>query len=292
MAVYYAVEFPFEDSKSSRPHTVSENKVKIEVVKHWFFGVLLMKKAMLWRNISRPQTLREVPRRNVESHSREKAEIRNKDGRSRKKPAKLDDYKDPSNTISQFNKSQVKKPRKALFKVQLNSKSPLEDLKNFRGNSVVDEEEDENDEDLDENIVLACCKRNVAGKKKSKHFSHPNGNDPSSKTKKVVKSVKVNRKKSEGCTRKSAVKKSREETADSQSCEISQNLALNMMKVIRHRCNSPVEFSINVPYCFNLWKTPSTIVSNDRNTPRKSIAYNQRRGMRQLLFNSAKRLIN
>ena len=33
MAVYYAVEFPFEDSKSSRPHTVPENKVKIESAK-------------------------------------------------------------------------------------------------------------------------------------------------------------------------------------------------------------------------------------------------------------------
>ena len=45
------------------------------------------------------------------------------------------------------------------------------------------------------------------------------------------------------------MKKAREETADSQSCEISQNLALNIMKVIRHRHDSPVEFSINVPYC-------------------------------------------
>ena len=75
-------------------------------------------------------------------------------------------------------------------------------MKNFRGNSIVDEEEDENDEDLDENIVLARWKKNVATKKKFNGFSQPNGKDPSSKTKKVVKSVKVNRKKSEGCTRK------------------------------------------------------------------------------------------
>ena len=70
--------------------------------------------------------------------------------------------------------------------------------------------------------------------RKIQRFFPPNEIDPSSKTKKVVKPLKANKKKSEGRTSKSAVKKAREETADSQSCEISQNLALNMMKVIRH----------------------------------------------------------
>ena len=79
-------------------------------------------------------------------------------------------------------------------------------MKNFRGNSIVDEEEDEKDEDLDENIVLARWKKNVAAKKKFNGFSHPNGNGPSSKTKKVVKSVKVNRKKSEGARGKCSEK--------------------------------------------------------------------------------------
>ena len=145
-------------------------------------------------------------------NSREKVEIRNKDGRSRKKPAKLDDYEDPSNTTSLMNKLPVKKPRKALFEVQLNSKNPSKDLKNFLQNSVVDEEEDENNEDLDESVVLARWKQNVAAKKKSNGFSHPNEIDPSSKIKKIVKPLKANKKKSEGCTRKSAVKKAREET--------------------------------------------------------------------------------
>ena len=127
-------------------------------------------------------------------------------------------------------------------------------MKNFSGNSVVDKAEDENDEDLDENVVLACWKKNVAAKKNSNGFSRPNGNNPSSKTKKVVHSLKADSKKSEGCKSKSAVKKSREETADSQSCEISQHLALNMMKVIRHGRDSPVEFSINVPNCLTFGK--------------------------------------
>ena len=50
------------------------------------------------------------------------------------------------------------------------------------------------------------------------------------------------------------MKKSREETADSRSCEINQNVALNMMKVIRHGRDSPVEFSINVPNCLTFGK--------------------------------------
>ena len=50
------------------------------------------------------------------------------------------------------------------------------------------------------------------------------------------------------------MKKAREQTADSQSCEISQNLALNMMKVIRHGHGGPVAFSINVPYCSTFGK--------------------------------------
>ena len=70
-----------------------------------------------------------------------------------------------------MDKLPVKKPRKALFEVQLNSKNASKDLKNFRRNSVVDEEEDENNEDLDESIVLAHWKQNVAAKKKSNGFS-------------------------------------------------------------------------------------------------------------------------
>ena len=64
-----------------------------------------------------------------------------------------------------MDKLPVKKPRKALFKVQLNSKNPSKDLKHFRRNSVLDEEEDENNEDLDASVVLAHWKQNVATKK-------------------------------------------------------------------------------------------------------------------------------
>ena len=103
-------------------------------------------------------------------NSREKADIKNKDGRSRKKPAKLDDYEDPSNTTSQINKPSVKKARKALFEVQLNSKNPLEDLKNFSGNSVVDKAEDENDEDLDEKRCFSLLEEKCGRQEKLQRF--------------------------------------------------------------------------------------------------------------------------
>ena len=260
MAVYYAVEFPSEDSKSRGPYTVPENKVKIESGKTLVLWSVVDENGDVMEQYFEATNLKKGSKKECGEfidhlkNSREKVEIRNKDGRSRKKPAKLDDYEDPSNTTSLMDKLPVKKPRKALFEVQLNSKNPSKDLRNFRRNSVVDEEEDENNEDLDESVVLARWKQNVAAKKKSNGFSRPNENDPSSKTKKVVKPLKANKKKSEGRTSKSAVKKAREETADSQSCEISQNLALNVMKVIRHGHDGPVEFSINVPYCSTFGK--------------------------------------
>ena len=70
MAVYYAVEFPSEDSKSRGPHIVPKNKVKIENGKtQVLWGVVNEHGDFNGGIISRPQTSRKAPRRTVESLS-------------------------------------------------------------------------------------------------------------------------------------------------------------------------------------------------------------------------------
>ena len=122
-AVYYAVEFPFEDSKSRGPHTVPQNKVKIESGKKLVLWSVVDENGDVMQEYSEATNLKKGSKKECGQfidhlkNSCEKADIKNKDGRSRKKPAKLDDYEDPSNTTSQINKPSVKKARKALFEV-------------------------------------------------------------------------------------------------------------------------------------------------------------------------------
>jgi len=125
MAVYYAVEFPSEDCKSRGPYTVPENKVKIESGKTLVLWSVVDENGDVMEQYFEATNLKKGSQKECGEfidhlkNSREKVEIRNKDGRSRKKPAKLHDYEDPSNTTSLMDKLPVKKPRKALFEVEL-----------------------------------------------------------------------------------------------------------------------------------------------------------------------------
>ena len=256
MAMYYAVEFPLEDSKSRGPYIVPENKVKVENglihvlwsvvnengdVKEEFFEATNLKKG------SKKDCGEFVDRL---KKSREKADIRNKDGRSRKKPLKLDDYEDPDN-LNSTGRPPVKKPRKALLPIQLNPPTGWKDL----GTNFADKSDEENDDkDLDGHAVLARWKQNVAAKKQTNGFSRPNSktetgsqNKSVSKSKKASKPFKGNEKKTDGSRSKTAIKKAREQAADSQSSEIGKSLPLEM-RVIRHgRSGSrPVEFKMSV----------------------------------------------
>ena len=186
--------------------------------------------------------------------SREKADITNKDGRIGKKPAKLDDYEGPSSVTPQTGKPPLKRPRKALFQVQFDPAKTLQDFKDLSTSSseeLAGDVDEHLEEDLDESIVLARWKQNVASKTKSNGFSRQHRNVLDLKPKKVTKQSKENEKKWERFRSKSSLKKAREETADSQSCDISRHLAFSMMRVVRHGCNGstgPVEFSINVSH--------------------------------------------
>ena len=256
MAVFYAVEFPSEDSKSRGPYTISENKVRVKNGKTYVLWCVVDENGDTNEQYFEATNLKKGSKKECGEFidhlkkSREKADISNKDGRIRKKPAKLDDYEDPNSLTPQTSKPPSKRPRKALFQVQFDREKTMQDMK-VSSEEAGDDDEDL-EEDLDESIVLARWKQNVAAKTKTNDFSRPNRSALSSKPKKVIRPPKENIKKVEKCKSKSALKKAREETADLQSCDISQNLALSMMRVIRHGCNGstgPVEFSINVSHC-------------------------------------------
>lgn len=178
---------------------------------------------------------------------------------------KRDDYEDLDNLNS--TKPALKRRRKALFQIQLDYSPKAPGTKDV--SSSLDElEEERYNEEFDGSAVLAHWKQNVAKKKAANDFSRPNQNrqiksqsKSGSKPKKVGKPCKENEKKADGIKSKNAVQKAREETADSQSCEVGKSLALEM-KVILHGCNSsrPVEFSMSV--------SPSSTYG----TPRKQLS--------------------
>ena len=148
-------------------------------------------------------------------------------GRSHKKPAKLDDYEDPDYLPPQAgNNLPLKRPRKALFHEGV-------------GNGSADEAEDDQDsEHLDGTALLAKWQQNVTAGKCNDILRQ----NPPKVLKPYVRPGDVSR------VSKTAVKEAREEAADSQSRNISKILPL-MMKIIRHSLNDgdePVEFSMNV----------------------------------------------
>ena len=235
MAVYYAVEFPLEDSKSQGPHSVPDNKVKVQNGKTLVLWSVVDQNGDITEQYFEATNLKKGSKKEIGDFidrlkkSREQALISN-NGRSRKKPAKLDDYEDPDYFHPQAgNKPPLKRPRKALFHEGV-------------GNGSADEAEDDQDsDDLDGTAVLAKWQQNVTARK-CNDISRQN-------PPKKVKALKPNERPGDvSRVSKTAVKKAREEAADSQSRDISKILPLTM-KIIRHSLNDgdePVEFSMNV----------------------------------------------
>lgn len=251
MAVYYAVEFPWEDAKSKGPYIVPETKVKLADKRTLVQWSVVNENGDVKDAYFEATNLKTGSKKDCGEFidrlkkSREEVEIRNKigEGRSRKKPARLDDYEDPENPSSSTGKPPAtKRPRKALFQIHLDNVPK----------SVHSQDEDDIDiaEDLDAegSAVLAHWEQTVA-KRRSNGFSRPKGNG-SKETKKVSKPFpKEKRKKATEGNPKTALKKARDETANTQSCEIGKILAVNSseMKVIRHGFNGgPVEFNMPV----------------------------------------------
>jgi len=238
MAMYYAVEFPSEGSKSKGPHIVPENKVKVENGQTQVLWTVVDENGDLMEEYFEATNLKKGSRRDCGEfidrlkESREKADISNKEGRWRKKPSKLNDYENLEN----LNSPPLKKPRKILSDEAWND---------FRTNSVHESDEDDVEE-LDGNKVLARWEEKVA-KKRTNGFSRQNKNKVRSQSRSGSKPKKANKPlKASESTAKNSVKKAREETAYSQSSEIGKSLALEM-RVVRHGLDEsePVEFKIS-----------------------------------------------
>ena len=152
MAVFYAVEFPSEDSKSRGPYTISENKVRVKNGKTYVLWCVVDKNGDTNEQYFEATNLKKGSKKECGGFidhlkkSREKADISNKDGRIRKKPAKLDDYEDPNSITPQTTKPPSKRPRKALFQVQFDQEKTIHDMK------VSSEEAGDDDEDLEEDF--------------------------------------------------------------------------------------------------------------------------------------------
>lgn len=174
-----------------------------------------------------------------------------------KKPSKLDDYEDFDKLSSSgcSGKPPLKKPRKVLFEVNLDPPKSLNsvDLSTSSVEESDDENNDADNEDLDGSVALARWKQKVAAKKQANGFSRPNRNTenkPHKKTgykpKTIHKPLKENKKKAATPSKsKNAVKKAREETANSQSCEIGKSLNLEM-RVLRHGYNGSGSVQFNL----------------------------------------------
>lgn len=254
MAVFYAVEFPSEDEKSRGPYVVPEHKVKVE---NGSFRVLWsvvdelngdLKEAYFDATCLKEGTKKECG--DFVDHlkkSREVAEISNKGGvRSRKKPLKLDDYEFQGPSAS--GKPPAKKARKPLEPLFSNCPDDeelelMEELEPFdpqaEGNAVLNKWKEK---------ALPASERPNGHSRQNSKTKKPllKGNAcPVKKRKTLV--VKKSEQKAGGNEIKSAQKKARSNTADSQSINIGKALHLEMKLVVHwDKSDTPAEFTISV----------------------------------------------
>lgn len=253
MAVFYAVEFPSEDEKSRGPYIVPEHKVKVE---KGSFRVLWsvvdelngdLKEAYFDATRLKEGTKKECG--DFVDHlkkSREVAEISIKGDRSRKKPLKLDDYEFQGPTTS--DKPPAKKARKPLEPLFSNYPDSeelemMEELEPFdpetEGNALLNK--------LKKKALSASENANGHSRQnsKTKKPSLKGNACPVKKRKTLV--VKKSEQKAGGSAIKSALKKARSNTADSQSINIAKALNLEM-KLVLHwdKSDTPAEFAISV----------------------------------------------
>ena len=260
MAVYRAVEFPSEDERG--PYIVPESRVKVENGSiRVLWSVVDEMNGALKEVYFEATSLREGTRKECADFvdrlkkSREEAEISNKGGvRSRKKPSKFDDYEsqDPSTEclIAASSKPLPKRARKTL---DLSFINPDPEALQMLEESEPFDPETEGTAILDKwnkrALSASEAKANGSSRQNRKTTKKPNQTQNSvfSVKKKQKRRVKETEPKAVEDKKKSAQKKARSETAESQSIDIGKAMSLEM-KLLLHGDNNdtPAELTISV----------------------------------------------